>query len=562
MKEKGNSGKIKLILALAAVAVIAIIVGVTMISNGNKAVNRLRQVIVLENPDESDYTRACRALSSENVSAANVDKALVTLWVEYDGDREAQQKVLTLAIVMDRLDIYRGAPVRLLTDGKKLRKSAAQVLTTLAENTEAGSAEKLDLTLLAVQLLDYGFSKTTAAELINECATLCDPELFAHTRRVEGFQAMVASGLVEDIDALTRRIGGLRNSDWQPLMQALTDYYLTRGPEARATAAMLMTGLNDFLNLGPYTDALLASLDANDAIIALSGLDSQEDREQIARLCAPDSTDGDVLLSYLYGCKKAGVQPSTVYPEGPTIKYGHNGMNDTAPLDSALNGKGYYIVVSQEEHTPSGRQQSVRVTEDNENQLVLRSMGFPVADEDGSFYAEDYDYRANIYANNYYWAFATLETRWMDEIPLEHFPSSLEQCNTVIVAAVAYVRHGAIREFYQSTTSASRTSTDYYMEAPKYDCVQTIALLDRETGAPLPCQSITHVSEPAGLPDNWAFNVTKDYSNYFDFTSDKLGEALTPYLISKPDDAWAELAMREMLDSLSAADWSAAGIAK
>lgn len=549
--------KWKVLLVIAAVA--AVILGGCQLYRGSSSVlkDQIRNVITIANPSSSDFLAIANHCEENHVSSGNIDKALSELWDEYEDDPQSLGRLVRAAYYVGGSDL--SSRLLLLANGAPRAHAEEALLSAISESRQARAYEYHSLFSLMLELTDQGFDQfehATATALVDDYLASGSYSRFLSSSGLDTFKQFINGHFVSDMDDVVLKTTQLRGSmsesewsikekDWKNMMQFLVEYYQTAPLPERAAAAQIMESA-DPNNTRSYVRDIVGPLDAASLLNEITALDDPEQRDAVARFGSSQITwtDGSELLGYLYACKELGVQPSTCYPHGVAIDLGLEALPDS-DLEDPENRADRYIVISHSETRPDIEMKTVGITEDTEQDIMLRYLGFDTAVGEETFFAPDYDGRSLIAYNT------RLETQWMDDIPLEHFPASLAECDTMIVLSTGYVRNDTLRLMIERTRTETvnyhvinESSHDFYLEAPMYDCVQQISLRDRATASLIPFLTFTCTTAPLPEPDEWQTS------------GDQFESYLRPYLFGYADNRWSEECMEELIGRMAAGDWT------
>ena len=414
---------------------------------------------------------------------------------------------------------YSGYEARMdevLLSGGQVREDAADAVVKAVDNLGKGSVNAVKLALYAGEKVSAGFPAETADRLLCEQAENVNYGAYESASERTLLGRLMEAYPGDPARVVERYRNTASSSD--------KDLAVVVGAVARNRSLSDRTGLaRELSDAGfPGMAFLGGALTEEDLPAVTELLISEEDPAQQAFLGEVFAIRCDSLeaaVPVLYALKEKGRSLAAVFPDGITVSC------NLAPLNYAHWDDEYeyaypqlyrYITLSRREKDMEMKGTSSSVDHGSSTHDK----------EDPSSYT------------------VRLETGWMDRIPLEHLPATLEDCDRLIVADMTLEQDGSVYVTTQrskgSYSFSSGSSTTYY---PTYARVYRVWFVEREGTIPeFAC--CAQVSETGAFPETKGLTDTlmqmKIRSHY-----------LAPDLTS-----WADESMDRVLGELAECDWN------
>ena len=445
-----------------------------------------------------------------------------------------------LSDVMSSDTWHKEADALLLEENGTLRDDAEKQVKKAWETLKEGESERFRLALQVQQYVEKGFDADLAAQYADEALLTTDYATLSLTRDdsdASGNQenpdpVQTAVTDADDTDELTELIACRSQAD---LGEIFTRILESADRSNRNRKTLLLEDMGQVLQGETKETALPFALQAEEAgwdgayLLHLVWTPDQSAAETAASLCAVENdaqrsllltaagmsfSDTDEILQYISSCAQMGVVPSVCYPEGAILSLDLSDLNQHAVTRADVDQL-RLLVLSRTEEIPRPSAATYTMSAD------LNEHPDP----------EDCTVR--------------LETAWMDTIPAQCLPSSLEEVNTILLMDNQYVTVGKMT--VETTTSFGEntgepSTTDYWL----YSAVQVNSCFD------WPSQSLLYsfdgmYTAPPEVPEE-----DKERTTY--------GFSLIPGMVQKyyradMDPGWAADNMQEHLGMLSQNGW-------
>ena len=257
---------------------------------------------------------------------------------------------------------------------------------------------------------------------------------------------------------------------------------------------------------------------AADTAVTLCAMEDDPQRSLLLEAAGLSFTDTDEMLQYISSCAQLGVTPSVCYPEGVVLSLDLSKLNQYA-VSRANIDQTRLLVLSRTEETPQA----------------------------SAFYIPEYSSDKNHPDPED--CTVRLETAWMDMIPAECLPSSLDEVNTILLMDNQYFESGTLT-VETTTTFGGNTGGSSTKDYPVYSALQVGSCFD------WPSQSLLYsfgglYTAPPEIPEE-----DREETSY--------GFSLTPNMVQKYYRAdinmdWAADNMEEHLNVLSQNGWDTDG---
>ena len=254
---------------------------------------------------------------------------------------------------------------------------------------------------------------------------------------------------------------------------------------------------------------------AADTAASLCAMEDGPQRSLLLEAAGMSFQDTDEILQYISSCAQSGAAPSACYPEGAALPLDLSNLNQHAVSRSDID-QIKLLILSRTEKTPPPSEIIIQEASDRNNHPD----------------PEDCTVR--------------LETAWMDTVPAECFPSSLDEVNTILLMDSQYYRSGTIT-VETTATLGEMTGDPSTKDYRTYSAVQVNSCFD------WPSQSLLysfsgHYEAPPEIPEE-----EKEEIDY--------GFVMAPGMVRKyykadMDPVWAADNMQEHLNALLQNDWN------
>ena len=314
----------------------------------------------------------------------------------------------------------------LLSDGQ-MTEAGINVLRKVYESKKVGSIDALRIALYAVNRTGKGYPEAQGREMLDEQIEKLDYSQFAdgdqdHAELLEkalskygGKAERVISQFTQTgskSDASTVAVLGTYWKD--KAYQETEDIGKTLRYTGFQADRFFSTALNE-KDLPSFLNFLLA--------------EDQENMIADARAYGEACTSLENAIPIVYAFRNKGMALSDIFPNGITIQYDLSKINvDVTTFDSCRMPEGdRYVVLSRTEHdVPFGKKENDKGDPDT---------------------------------------FTTrLESQCMDQIPIEHLPKTIDECDIVLVADMEFQHWGNVTIHYDMT----HNSNDYPIQSRIY----------------------------------------------------------------------------------------------
>lgn len=293
--------------------------------------------------------------------------------------------------------------------------------------------------------------------------------------------------------------------------------------------------------------------------IALLSKTSPEHRSALAAVFAEAFTETPDKLAFVRECSALGIKPSEVYPKGILLD-GDFSRVASREFSGELPAENTLLIVSRTEkpepqdgETYYLGEYGFEMNEEAMDQLMSASIeelssGISYGRYNRSpKFTEDYDGNDKSDPANYT---VRIETAYMDKIPAENLPASLEECGYFILLDSLYrFDHTIIMDtvivddYLASLTDSAVDSRQKITEFPTYVCDHSVYLCAGESlDIVIKCASLQLF--PEDLPSSGIFyspDINHDYSKY---------------LMGGRHEGWLEFVSDSLLLDMELLDWS------
>ena len=254
---------------------------------------------------------------------------------------------------------------------------------------------------------------------------------------------------------------------------------------------------------------------AADTAASLCAMEDDPQRSLLLEAAGMSFLDTDEILQYIHSCAQMGVTPSACYPEGVILSLDLSDLNQYA-VNRANIDQTRLLILSRTETTPRPSAVIIRELSDSNNHPDT----------------EDCTVR--------------LETAWMNTIPAQCIPSSMEEVNTILLMDNQYYMSGTMA-VETTTTLGGKTGGSSTKEYRLYSAVQVNSCFD------WPSQSLLYsfggqYTAPPEVPEE-----DQEKTSY-GFTM--IPDMVQKYYKADLDPAWAADSMQEHINTLAQNGWS------
>lgn len=217
----------------------------------------------------------------------------------------------------------------------------------------------------------------------------------------------------------------------------------------------------------PFLLAALPDLDYARAAELIASAGDDEQRRQLILAAAPALTDLDEVLAFIRLAKEYGVSAAECYPDGALLTW------DTTRYDPYTSSEAAKL----------GKRDTFLIIRRTEKKEPFTSVAVPAEEQtayDEALPAElyrDYDPDAETGATQYT---VVLETAVLDSMPAERIPTSLAECDAVVILDSWYWCDGYVRS--SRSTSMYQASKKHQVDILTYGMAQLIAVYNVESG--------------------------------------------------------------------------------
>ena len=444
-----------------------------------------------------------------------------------------------LSDVMDSDTWWEEADNLLLEEDGTLRKDAGKQVKKAWKKLKAGESERFRLALKVQEYVEKGFDAALAAQYADDALLTTDYGalyLKMDDTDVSGAQESSESDqpavpYTDETDAISELIACRSQADLEEIFARILESADGTKRKVRLLEAMgqVLQGETKETVLpfamqaeeadwdGAYLLHLVWTPDESpaDTAASLCAMEDDPQRSLLLEAAGISFQDTDEILQYISSCMQMGVKPSACYPEGVMLSLDLSNLNQHAVSRADID-QTKLLVLSRTEETPQPSEIIILEASDHNN------------------HPDPEDCKVQ------------LETAWMDTIPAEYIPSSLEELNTILLMDNQYYRDGTIT--VESTAAVGEmTGNPSTKEYRTYSTVQVNSCFD------WPSQSLLysfsgHYTAPPEIPEE-----DKKEINY--------GFVMTPGMVQKyykadMDPVWASDNMQEHLNVLAQNGWN------
>ena len=422
-----------------------------------------------------------------------------------------------------------------------LRGDAEKQVEKAWKKMRAGEVKRFRLALKVQSYIEKGFNEELAAQYADDALLTTNyGTLSLNTNdkdnmdksAAEKDSGPAADAYTDDTSAVSDLIACRKNAELSEVFARILET-----ADGSHRKMLLLEELGQVLQGEDRETALTYALQAEDAgwdgeyLLLQVWTPDQSPEDTAADICAVEDdlqrslliktaglsfVEPDEILRYISSCAQMGTAPSDCYPEGVDFPLDLSGLNQNAVSRGNID-QTKFLILSRNETIPKPSAYNI---------LSLLSSS-------RSNHPDPENCKIR------------LETGWMDMIPAEHFPSSLDEVNTVLLMDNQYFFDGTMS--VETTTSLGGeqrgSSTNEYQ---LYSAVQVNSCFD------WPSQSLLYsfsgqYTAPPEVPEE-----DREDTSY--------GLSLIPDMVRKyyradMDPAWAEDNMREHLNTLLQNSW-------
>ena len=446
-----------------------------------------------------------------------------------------------LSNAMDSDEWWEEADDLLLEKDGTLRRDAEKQVKKAWKKLKAGERGRFRLALKAQQYIEKGFDAALAAQYADDALLTTDYDWLSLNTDDDDVSAdqeisdsdQTAVPYTDDTDAVSELIACRSQADLKEIFARILEAEvrpkrMTRlleemgqvlQGETKETVIPFALQAEEADWDGAYLLHLIWTPDqsAADTAASLCAMEDDPQRSLLLEAAGMSFSDTDEILQYISSCAQLGAAPSACYPEGVLLSLDLSDLNQHAVSRADID-QTKLLILSRTEKTP------------RPSEIIIREL----ADSNNHPDPEDCTVR--------------LETAWMDTIPAECIPSSLEELNTILLMDNQYYVSGTIT-VESTTTLGKMTGGPSTKEYQTYGAVQVNSCFD------WPSQSLLysfagHYTAPPEIPEE-----DKEERNY--------GFVMVPGMILKyykadMDLVWAADNMQEHLNVLSQSGWNTA----
>lgn len=199
-----------------------------------------------------------------------------------------------------------------------------------------------------------------------------------------------------------------------------------------------------------YLSAYLSTLSPLEAAERIQTLDDKQKHPMYIQKAGQSYTKTDDRLMFIYACARFGISPSTCYPDGFEIDLDIVKIpGKTSPQTPLPSEPLRILAITREEKKP-----------EKSNWIS------------GLFSDKQPDYKMNNRSKSDTFTLR-LETSFMDKIPYEYYPKTLEECTVFLYSDTVYVVDALC-----TRPMDIYSSRPMFFEVPTYSCVQYVSLMD------------------------------------------------------------------------------------
>lgn len=446
-----------------------------------------------------------------------------------------------LSNAMDSDEWWEEADDLLLEKDGTLRRDAEKQVKKAWKKLKAGERGRFRLALKAQQYIEKGFDAALAAQYADDALLTTDYDWLSLNTDDDDASAdqeisdsdQTAVPYTDDTDAVSELIACRSQADLKEIFARILEAEvrpkrMTRlleemgqvlQGETKETVIPFALQAEEADWDGAYLLHLIWTPDqsAADTAASLCAMEDDPQRSLLIEAAGMSFSDTDEILQYISACALLGAAPSACYPEGVLLSLDLSDLNQHAVSRADID-QTKLLILSRTEKIP------------RPSEIIIREL----ADSNNHPDPEDCTVR--------------LETAWMDTIPAECIPSSLEELNTILLMDNQYYVSGTIT-VESTTTLGKMTGGPSTKEYQTYGAVQVNSCFD------WPSQSLLysfagHYTAPPEIPEE-----DKEERNY--------GFVMVPGMILKyykadMDLVWAADNMQEHLNVLSQNGWNTA----
>ena len=302
-----------------------------------------------------------------------------------------------LSDVMDSDTWWEEADNLLLEEDGTLRKDAGKQVKKAWKKLKAGESERFRLALKVQEYVEKGFDAALAAQYADDALLTTDYGalyLKMDDTDVSGTQesSEIFARILESADGTKRKVR---------LLEAMGQ--VLQG-ETKETVLPFAMQAEEADWDGAYLLHLVWTPDESpaDTAASLCAMEDDPQRSLLLEAAGISFQDTDEILQYISSCMQMGVKPSVCYPEGVMLSLDLSNLNQHTVSRADID-QTKLLVLSRTEETPQPSEIIILEASDHNN------------------HPDPEDCKVQ------------LETAWMDTIPTEYIPSSLEELNTILL---------------------------------------------------------------------------------------------------------------------------------
>ena len=444
---------------------------------------------------------------------------------------------------------YRQVEEMLISEDR-IKEDTPRIIQEAWDEYGYSSYFKVQLSRVAVDLQEYGFDPAAALQYVDEALEEVNYRYFKNLSDYELLN-IVLSACSDRKKALLTCASkldpeGKDLEQWETLVTNCYVRLFTDQPLMERLEAV--SGIEDLgQSASVFKKLAFPELNESDPVSFLRGMSDPAEKRGLARLFAERYEETDAILDFLYTCRGMDVFPSDCYPNGVEI---HTGLaklpfDYNAPKDGEWKTNPKILAVRHYERDEPLEHKLLGITSISNDYEVP------------THYSKDYDGNDKSLLESYQ---NILDTKLMDQIPVEYFPRSLEECTVLIslegfnsfFGTMQYESHDITRKHEGlKVISETESTVGLKYEVPCYLYAQAVTIRDYP-GALLLELIDQQVVFPDDIPEDFS---SSKYGSVIDNLYDGAPEEFRQYTQGKPDEIWDEEIAQQVLIGIKEADW-------
>ena len=389
----------------------------------------------------------------------------------------------------------------LLTDGKLSDKSR-ECMDRVMDSLEPGSKKSQRLAVYAVIMTEYGYPEEAARRKMTEQIAAMDMKAEYDDA---AFKALFSKAPWA-MDPVLEKCNQSDGYSTRSMLKLIAEYSRNLPLERRMELALANTN-TDFSSVD-FLSECLTEADLPELRATILKETDPERLSLYAQALAGQHDRPENIVPVLYHLRQQGQSLGQLFPHGLTVDLDLSALNETQgfPQDDApLPADAKYLIICRRE-------------------ADVKAERLKTQPEDG--------YSCNNKENPAAFV-VSFETTWMDQIPMDRFPASYEECQWLAVVDLQYIYGGYLTELKDYATGAVEQGKNYY---PVYSSLHRLILVEREGLVP------RRIFSAMSLDADTNQTVMR-------WTNIGVGTSMTSYGVAqKFDSTWKSDVIRQFMD--------------